>query len=105
MGGPEDEGGEHKTPGPARRPRRTQVCCSHLEAHIRMIPKLKNPGNRETIKNNPRLEVLPPQAFVATKNQSGACSGTLSEGENIIGGHLHHPDGHHDEEGVVHPRG
>ena len=26
-------------------------------------------------------------------------------GESITGGHLHHSDGLHDEEGVVHPRG
>ena len=39
------------------------------------------------------------------KNQSGACFGTLPEGEIITGGHLHHPGGHHDVEGVVHPRG
>ena len=50
-------------------------------------------------------EVPPPQAFVATKNLSGARSDTLSEGESITGGHLHHPGALHDEEGVVHPRG
>ena len=49
--------------------------------------------------------VPPPQASVATKNQSGPCSGTLPEGEPITGGHLHHPDALHDEEGVVLPRG
>ena len=52
-----------------------------------------------------RSGVPPPQAFVATKNQSGPCSGTLPEGDPIIGGHLHHPGAIHDEEGVVHPRG
>ena len=35
----------------------------------------------------------------------GTCSDTLSEGEIITGGYLHHPGGLHDEEGVVHPRG
>src|SRR3990170_251889 len=105
VGGLEGEGGEHKTPGRARRPRRVQVGCAHLEAHLRVIPTLKNPINRETIRNNPRSEVLPPQASVAMKNQSRHCSGTLSEGEIITGGHLHHPGGHHDEEVVVHPRG
>ena len=48
---------------------------------------------------------LPPQASVATKNQSGPCSGTLPEGGSLTGGHLHHPGALHDEEGVVHPRG
>ena len=45
------------------------------------------------------------QASVATKNLSGARSGTLSEGDPITGGHLHHPGAIHDEEGVVHPQG
>ena len=49
--------------------------------------------------------VPPPQAFVATKNQSGPCSGTLPEGGSLTGGHLHHPGALHDEKGVVHPRG
>ena len=52
-----------------------------------------------------RSGVPPPQASVATKNQSGPCFGTLPEGGSLTGGHLHHPDGLHDEEGVVHPRG
>ena len=46
-----------------------------------------------------------PQASVATKNLSGARSGTMLEGESITGGHLHHPGALHDEKGVVHPRG
>ena len=54
---------------------------------------------------SPRSEVLPLQGSVATKNQSRPHFGTLPEGEIITGGHLHHPGGHHDEEGVVHPRG
>ena len=51
-----------------------------------------------------RSGVPPPQASVATKNQSGACSSTLPEGETITDGHLHHPGALHDEDGVVHPR-
>ena len=46
-----------------------------------------------------------PQASVATKNQSGPCSGTLPEGGTLTGGHLHHPNALHDKEGVVHPQG
>ena len=49
--------------------------------------------------------VPPPQASVATKNQSEPCSGALPEGGSLTGGHLHHPGAFHDEEGVVHPRG
>ena len=52
-----------------------------------------------------RSGVPPPQASVATKNQSGPCSGTLPKGGSPTGGHLHHPGALHDEEGVVHPRG
>ena len=52
-----------------------------------------------------RSGVPPPQASVATKNQSGPCSGTLPEGGSLTSGHLHHPGALHDEEGVVHPRG
>ena len=63
------------------------------------------PTYPKTSRTEDRSEVPPPQAFVATKNQSGPCSGTLLEGDPIIGGHLHHPDAIHDEEGVVHPRG
>ena len=75
------------------------------EAHLRMIPTLKNPINTKNPRNNPRSEVSPLQASVATKNQSRPRSGTLPEGEIITGGHLHHPGGLHDEVGVVHPRG
>ena len=59
----------------------------------------------KTFEDNNRSGVPPPQASVATKNLSGARSGTLSEGEPITGGHLHHSGAIHDEEGVVHPRG
>ena len=65
--------------------------------YIKIYPK--------TIGEQNRSGVPPQQASVATKNQSGPCSGTLSEGDPITGGHLHHPGALHDEEGVVHPRG
>ena len=58
----------------------------------------------KNIQEHNRLGVPPPQASVATKNQSGPYSGTLPEG-SLTGGHLHHPSALHDEEGVVHPRG
>ena len=59
----------------------------------------------KTIGEQNRSGVPPPQASVATKNQSGPCSGTLPEGGTLTDGHLHHPGALHDEEGVVHPRG
>ena len=63
------------------------------------------PTYPKTSRTKDRSGVPPPQASVATKNLSGARSGTLPEGEPITGGHLHHPGAIHDEEGVVHPRG
>ena len=63
------------------------------------------PTYPKTSRTEDRSGVLPPQASVATKNLSGARSGTLPEGDPITGGHIHHPGAIHDEEGVVHPRG
>ena len=63
------------------------------------------PTYPKTSRTEDRSGVPPPQASVATKKQSGPCSGTLPEGGSLTGGHLHHPDALHDEEGVVHPRG
>ena len=51
----------------------------------------------KNIRDEDRSGVLPPQVSVATKNQWGPCSGTLPEGESLIGGNLHHPDTLHDE--------
>ena len=59
----------------------------------------------KTIGEQNRSGVPPPLVSVATKNQSGPCSGPLPEGGSLTGGHLHHPGALHDEEGVVHPRG
>ena len=59
----------------------------------------------KTIEYEDRSGVPPLQASVATKNLSGARSGTLPEGESFSGGHLHHPGALHDEEGVVLPWG
>ena len=68
-----------------------------LHPYILLYPK--------TSRTEPRSGVPPPQASVATKSQSGPCSGTLPEGDPTTGGHIHHPGPIHDEEGVVHPRG
>ena len=76
-----------------------------LEAPSTDFFRLYIPIYPKIIEYEDRSGVPPPQASVATKNLSGAHSGTLPEGESIIGGHLHHPDALHDEEGVVHPRG
>ena len=65
----------------------------------------KTPINIETPEKKPRSGVPPPQASVATKNQSGPYSGTLPKGGSLTNSHLHHPGALHDEEGVVLPRG
>ena len=57
--------------------------------------------SRKNIEEHNRLGVPPPQAFVATKNQSGPCSGTLPEGGSLTGGHLHHPGDLHDDVLVI----
>ena len=105
MGEQEEPRGGHYPPGHASPLWHAVVSCGPHVAHLRVKPTPKNPIYSETPRNNPRSEVPPPQASVATKNQLGARSGTLPEGETITGGHLHHPGGLHDEEGVVHPRG
>jgi hypothetical protein len=52
------------------------------------------------------LPLTPPlHTFLSVKYHLEPCSGTLPEGEIITGGHLHHPGGHHYEDGVVHPGG
>ena len=84
---------------------RAEQACRSLVGPLDVKPMPNIPINRETPQKKPRSEVPPPQASRATKNQSGARSGTLPEGETITRGHLHHPGGLHDEEGVVHPRG
>jgi len=65
----------------------------------------KFPNILKPFVGRPRSEVPPPKASVSTRNQSGPFSGNLPEGGIITGGHLHHPGGLHDEEGVVLPRG
>ena len=67
--------------------------------------RLYKPTYPKNIEYQDRSGVPPLQAFVATKNLSGALPGTLPEGGSFTGGHLHHPGALHDEEGVVHPRG
>ena len=88
-------------PTPWARP----LSCGPLEPSPTDFFRLYIPIYPKTIEYEDRLGVPPPQASVATKNQSGPCSGTLPEGESLSGGHLHHPGDLHDEEGVVHPRG
>ena len=59
----------------------------------------------ETSRKKPRSGVPPPQASVATENQSRPVLAPCRRGQSFSGGHLHHPGALHDEEGVVLPRG
>ena len=52
-----------------------------------------------------RSGVPPPEASIATKNQSRPVPAPCQRGQSLSGGHLHHPGSLHDEEGVVLPRG
>ena len=78
---------------------------STLVAPLTYFFLLYRPIYPKTFGEQNRSGVPPPQASVATKNQSGPCSGTLPEEGTLTGGHLHHPGALHYEEGVVHPRG
>ena len=84
--------------GRAPLPRGTPVAppTYFLHPYIPTYPK--------TSRTEDRSRVPPPQASVATKNQSGPCSGILPEGDPITSGHLHLPNAIHDEEGLVHPQ-
>ena len=59
----------------------------------------------QTSRKKPRSGVPPPQASVATVNQSRPVPAPCRRGESLSGGHLHHAGALDDEEGVVHPRG
>ena len=87
------------TPWARHRPTWAPRCSPDrlLSPYMSIYPKNTGEHNRSG--------VSPPQASVATKNQSGPYSGILPEGESLTGGHLHHPGTLHDEEGVLHPRG
>ena len=94
---PGAKGGAHEGGGELPRGASVAPLTFSLHPYIPTYPK--------TSRTEDRSGVPPPQASVATKNLSGARSGTLPKGEPITGGHLHHPGALHDEEGVVHPRG
>ena len=102
---PRKHRGSHKIWGRAHPPGRALHSCGPLEAPPTDFFRLYIPIYPKTIEYEDRSGVPPSQASVANKNLSGARSGTLLEGESIIGGHLHHLVALDDEEGVVHPRG
>ena len=93
--------GREARPTPLGAPHSRGPLVAPLANFFRLYMSIYPKNSRE----QNRSGVPPPQASVATKNQSGPSSGTLPEGDPITRGHLHHPGTIHDEEGVVHPRG
>ena len=97
------ERGAHE--GGGRPPRARPLSRGALVAPLTYLFHHYIPTYPNTPREHKRSGVPPPEASVATKSQSGPCSGTLPEGGSHTGGHLHHLGALHDEEGVVHPRG
>ena len=97
--GGHEERGARPPPGHALHPRGRLVAplTYFFRLYISIYPK--------NIREHNRSGVPPPEASVATKNQSRPISAPCRRGQSLSGGHLHHPDGLHDEEGVVLPRG
>ena len=91
--------------GRTQPPRRALHPRGPLVAPLTYFFLLYIPIYPETIGEQNRSGVPPPQAFVATKYQYGPCSGTLPEGGTLTSGHLHHPGALHDEEGSSSPSG
>ena len=99
-----DTGGAHegggRTPPRARPlPRGAPMAppTYFLHPYISSYPKT----SRTEIKSG----IPPPEASVATKNQSRPVPAPCRRGQSLSGGHLHHPGALHDKEGVVLPRG
>ena len=59
----------------------------------------------KTFGEHNRSGVPPPEASVATENQSRPVLAPCQRGQSFSGGHLHHPGALHDEERVVLPQG
>ena len=98
----EDEGGAHEGRGAplgAPLPRGAPIAPPMFSLH----PYI--PMYRKTSRIENRSGVLPPEASVATENQSRPVPAPCQRGESLSGGHFHHPGVLHDEEGVVLPRG
>ena len=92
------KGGAHEgggAPRPSWPPFGPLTCFFH--PYIPTYPKTSREHNRSG--------VPPPEASVATKNQSRPVPAPCRRGQSFSGGHLHHPGALHDKEGVVLPRG
>ena len=71
-----------------------RTSCTHIYRRTLKLPETQI-----------RSGVPPPEASVATENQSRPVPAPCRRGQSFFGGHLHHPGALHDEEGVVLPRG
>ena len=93
--------GREARPTPWARPHPRGPLVAPLTDFFRLYMSIypKNIGEQN------RSGVPPPQASVATENQSRPVPAPCRRGESLYDGHLHHPGALHDEEGVVHPRG
>ena len=101
----EDEGGAHEGRGRAHPPGARPLPRGPLfgPPTYPLYPYI--PKYRKTSRTQNRSGILPPEASVATKNQSRPVPAPCRRGQSFSGGHLHHPGALHDEEGVVLPRG
>ena len=79
--------------------------CGALVAPLTCFFYIYNSIYPKTSRTQNRSGVPPPEASVATKNQSRPVPAPCRRGQSISSGHLHHPGALHDEEGVVLPRG
>ena len=88
--------GRHEAGGRAHPPGRALHPRGPLVAPLTYFFHLYIPIYPKTFGEQNRSGVPPPQASVATKNQSGPCSGTLPEGGTLTGGHFHHTGALHE---------
>ena len=98
------------TPCQGRKEELTRVGGAPLASWALVAPLtcffcLYNSTYPKTSRTHNRSGVPPPEASVATENQSRPVSAPSRRGQCFSGGHLHHPGALHDEEGVVLPRG
>ena len=99
------EGGAHEGRGHAHPPGARPLPRGALVAPLTYFFHLYNSRYPKASRTEIRSGVPPPEASIATKNQSRPVSAPCQRGKSLSGGHLHHPGALHDEEGVVLPRG
>ena len=101
----EDTGAGHEGRGRAHPPRARPLPRGAPEAPPTYFLHPYIPTYPKTSRTHNRSGVPPPEASVATENQSRPVPAPYRRGQSLSSGHLHHPGALHDEEGVVLPRG